>query len=116
RWSTALDARIAASPVIAEGVVFVATRDGRVHALDLASGEPVWQYPAEGEGIGTVSADLAVSEGVLYVGSEEGTFHLIEAASGTALCQVDLATAIVASPIVSEGAVLIPTRGNTIFM
>lgn len=116
RWSTALDARVASSPVIADGSVFVATRAGQVHALDLASGEELWRYPAEGDGIGPISADLALGEGVLYVGTEEGGFHLVDVATGEGRCSVELATPIAASPVIADGAVLISTRGNTIFM
>lgn len=115
-WSVSLNSGVTSSPVIAEGKVFVATIDGVVHALDLVAGEEVWRHPAEGEGLGTITATLAYDEGVLYVGTEEGYLHLLEAETGEERCNFFASADIVAGPVVDDGAVYVPTRGNTIFV
>lgn len=115
-WSVSLGSGVTSTPVIAEGKVFVATIEGVVHALDLVAGEEMWRHPAEGEGLGTITAPLAYDDGVIYVGSEEGNLHLLEAETGEERCNFFASADIVASPVVSEGAVYIPTRGNTIFV
>lgn len=114
-WSVPLGSRITSSPVVAEGMAFVATSDGWVHALGLTDGHQVWRYPAEGDGLGVVSAPLVYHEGVVYVGTESGALHLIEAATGEARCQFDTGAAIVANPVIAD-ALYLPTRGNTIFV
>lgn len=114
-WAVRLGSRITSSPVVAEGKAFVATSDGSVHALELVDGQEVWRYPAEGDGLGVVSAPLVYHDGVVYVGTEGGELHLIEAATGEARCQFDAGAAIVANPVIAD-ALYLPTRGNTIFV
>lgn len=118
RWSTPVGTRIRSTPVVAESVVMVATTDGFVHGLDLASGSTLWQYPAPGEdGLGPISADLTYSEGILYVGTEQSGLHLLNAVDGTFVCENNVGAApIVTAPIVSDGAVYVATRAQTIFI
>jgi len=54
---------VLASPVVANGVVYVGDQD--VYALDASSGALLWSY-ATGGGINTAPA---VADGTLYVGS-----------------------------------------------
>lgn len=118
RWSTPVGTRVRSSPVVleSEGRVVVASTDGRVTALSLLDGSEIWSYPGPEEDLGAISADLAAAEGLIYVGTEAGELHVVEASTGEMQCQVDLSTQIVASPIVADGVVYVPTRGNTIFV
>jgi outer membrane protein assembly factor BamB len=53
--------------------VCVATTDGLVHALDLATGELIWSYPdPDREPPGAITAGLALDRGIIYVGTETG--------------------------------------------
>ena len=115
-WSVPLGSRIVSSPVVADGLVFVATSDGFVHALGIDDGREMWRYPAEGEGLGVVSAPLVYHEGVVYVGTESGILHLVESATGETRCQFDAGAGIVTNPVIADGAMYLPTRGNTIFV
>ena len=85
-WSANLGSRIRSSPVVAGDAVYVATTDGYVYALSLLDGSKAWQYPTEGDGIGSVTAGLTFADGVIYAGTEEGRLDLIDAESGQTLC------------------------------
>ena len=61
-------ARIDSSPAIAGGRVFVGSNDGRLYALDLASGKVVWEHD-EGAAL---SASPALAAGRIVIGSTEG--------------------------------------------
>lgn len=115
-WTVQLGSRITSSPVIAEGLVFVATSDGSVHALGLGDGREAWRYPEEGESLGMVSAPLAYHEGIVYAGTADGVLHLIASTTGEAICEFDAGAGIVSSPVIADGAMYLPTRGNTIFV
>ncbi|MCF7837363.1 MAG: DUF1016 N-terminal domain-containing protein [Candidatus Marinimicrobia bacterium] len=78
RWQFNTQARVLASPVIHDGVVYVAASDGNVHALRLADGEPLWTFAAQA---GIEAAPL-LADGVLYVGDSDGNLHALEAATG----------------------------------
>jgi outer membrane protein assembly factor BamB len=102
-WSTPLGSSIKSSPVVVDGVVYVATTDGHVHALDLFNGDVLWRYPSEdGESAGRIIAGLAYADGYVYAGTEEGSLLLINP-DGTLHCQSDLGAPIVVNPLVVDG-------------
>lgn len=117
QWSTQLGERIRSSPVVDNGRVFVATNDGFVYGLDLISGDEIWRFPAEGEGLGPISADLSFHSGILYVGSESSILHLIDVSSDipTPVCEFDALAPIVTSPIITDEAVYVGTTGQNIW-
>jgi outer membrane protein assembly factor BamB len=59
------------SPVIVGNRVFVGSDDGRLYALDLASGRSVWEFRA-GSGI---KSSPAVGQGRLLIGSSDGAVY-----------------------------------------
>lgn len=62
-WSVELDARIDASPVVADGTVYVGDRSGTVHALDAESGDGLWTGTVPGDevrGTAAVYGDLLI--------------------------------------------------------
>jgi outer membrane protein assembly factor BamB len=67
------------SPVIAEGLAFVAAVDGqRVRAFDAASGTPRWSYAAGGR----VDCPPTVHRGLCLFGSRDGWVYCLRAADG----------------------------------
>ncbi|MEX2577881.1 MAG: PQQ-binding-like beta-propeller repeat protein [Verrucomicrobiales bacterium] len=71
-------APIDASPVVANGQVFVGTQEGVFHCLNLETGEPVWSFEPEGP----VSAPAAARGGRVYFGDTYGFVYALDAASG----------------------------------
>ncbi|HEX6219570.1 MAG TPA: PQQ-binding-like beta-propeller repeat protein, partial [Acidimicrobiia bacterium] len=117
QWTTRLGTRIRSSPVVVDGVVYVATDDGFVHALDLIGGSELWRYPSEDPGLGTISADLTFHEGILYVGTEAGILHMVDVTgeSPALICEYDAFDAIVTNPIVADEIVYVATMGQNIW-
>ncbi len=68
---------MASSPAVAEGVVYVGSFDGKVYALESASGAFMWSYPTGN----MVVSSPAVAEGVLYVGSYDHMVYAFGSAS-----------------------------------
>jgi outer membrane protein assembly factor BamB len=66
------------SPAVEAGVVYFGSGDGRVYAVDAASGEERWRF----ETGDVVHASPAVSGGIVYVGSWDGDLYALDAASG----------------------------------
>lgn len=75
------------SPTIVDGVVYAATRDenghgnSAVHAVDLATGEQVWEFATDT----SVSRTIAVHDGVVYAQSMRANLYAIDATTGKLL-------------------------------
>ena len=81
RWTYQAGESIESSAAIADGVVYVGSSDGMLHAIDLATGKPRWKYKTKGS-VGESSP--CVRNGVVYIGDLDGVFHAVDAASGKA--------------------------------
>jgi outer membrane protein assembly factor BamB len=66
------------SPAVAGGVVYFGSGDGRVYAVDAATGAERWHVQT-GD---VVHASPAVADGVVFVGSWDGDFYALDAATG----------------------------------
>lgn len=112
--SDPLGGEIRSSPVLVDGMVYVATTAGFVHAIsaDLRGAE-IWRYPEEGAGIGSITADLAYHDGYLYVGSPDG-LHVIDVATREG-CDFVVGEPIVVNPVVTDETVYLFTRGKSVF-
>jgi outer membrane protein assembly factor BamB len=79
-WRTEAQ-RFAFSPVVAAGLVFVGTGEGkRVVALEASSGESVWSYEADG-----VTYGVGLANETLFFGSggKDGSVYAVDATDGT---------------------------------
>ena len=119
-WRTELaGSRIRSAPVIVDGIAYVATTQGFIYSFSLTgNGETLSVYPAEGDGIGLIGADLAASDGFLYVGTDEGLLHVLTISGETleeeCATQVD-GSAIRVPPVVAGDVVYVPTMGQQVF-
>ncbi len=97
-WSYATGGRIASTPTIAQGLVYVGSGDGFAYCVDLAEGHLAWRYrvaPSERKimvygrlmSSWPVTPGVLVHDGVAYVAA-----GLIGLYSGTSVCALDART------------------------
>ena len=67
--------RVSSSPAVADGVVYVGSSDGYLHAVDAASGNLLWRYETE-EGL---TSSPVVGDGIIYFGSWDGYVYAVDA-------------------------------------
>ena len=91
---------------VAGGRLFVGTHNGRVLALDAASGEQVWEF-ATGD---SVLAAPAVDGARLYAGSYDKHVYALDATSGRLLWKRDTQGAVVSTPAVAGDLVVVGNR------
>src|SRR3954469_21686841 len=65
-WTYEAGEAVESSAAIADGVVYVGSQPGELHAIGLADGKVRWKYKASELGIGESSP--AVAGGIVYVG------------------------------------------------
>jgi outer membrane protein assembly factor BamB len=77
RWSAHVGAS-ETSPLLSGGRVFVGGWDGKVSALDAASGRRLWTFQTGG----AVKGGLAGAGGLVYAGSYDGHVYALDATTG----------------------------------
>lgn len=68
------------TPAVADGRVFVPTYDGKLFALDLESGAPLWPQPFEADG--PLIGGVAVDGGTVYFGSSDAKVYAVDVETG----------------------------------
>ncbi len=58
------------TPVVANGVVYAGSEDGKLYALDATTGAVLWSYGSVAPTCG--HASLIVSDGTVYTGMPDG--------------------------------------------
>lgn len=68
QWVTTVAGSVFSSPAIADSRMYVGGVDGRLHALDAATGERLWAKPDSALDGDWINASPAVGDGMVYVG------------------------------------------------
>ncbi len=77
-WATEVGRSVMATPVVADGRVYVGAEDGKFACLDLATGEKRWEYLADD----AIQGTAAIVGDLVCFGSGDGIVHALERASG----------------------------------
>ncbi len=85
-----------ASPAVADGVVYIGSRDGGIYALDAATGRRLWYAD---HGAPWVVASVAVHGDRLWAGSSDGQFvAALDTETGREVWRTDAGARVFASP------------------
>jgi outer membrane protein assembly factor BamB len=107
--------RLAASPVIGDGKLFVMGTNGMVHAYDAASGAPAWTHSFQIHGDGATSVfggGASYDGGKVYVTTGVGEVAALDAKDGHQLWKVKPAGPLRGSPTVAFDSVYVMTQDN----
>ena len=76
-WTFKVGNAVESTAAIVGGVIYVGSMDGKLFALELASGKQKWQA-----NVGSIKAPVGVHDGKVYVGNDDGLFQCLNAADG----------------------------------
>ncbi len=111
-------ARLIASPVAADGKVFVRDAEAGVAAFDLATGDRIWEVDLKPEKVKSrlgTGGGVAYDKGRVFVSSGFGFVVCLDADTGAKLWGQQLGLAMRAAPTVSGGRVFVSTVDNQLF-
>ena len=79
-WAYETGGQVISGAAVNDGILYIGSADGKVHALAAASGRPVATYPTSGEVYGGVT----VQGGTLFAGSTDHRVHAFRVGTGGA--------------------------------
>ena len=111
QWSFQTGGAIYDSPVVADGVVYVASNDRKLYALDLISGAFRWVFAAQD----VFSAAPAIADGMVFVGAEDSTLYALDAQTGIERWQYTVGDSIASSSVVGNGHVYVVANDGALY-
>lgn len=100
-------------PLIRDGVVYVGSGEGTMHAVDAATGTPRWSVPLGGRLRAAAAVDPSGGPSRVYVGSTGHHLYCLDVATGATLWAVDLRGEITTAPVLAHGLLYIGTRQSS---
>ncbi len=100
-----------ATPVVADGCVYIGDLDGQLYALDLHTGQPRWKKKFD---LGFTAA-AAVRDQQLLIGDMEGRLHSLDAATGNVQWTFATEVEISAGANFYRDQVLIGSQDGTLY-
>ena len=110
--------RLAASPVVSNGLLVAVGTDGIVHALDAESGARRWTYRMQLDGKlenAAFGGGASISAGRVYATNGVGEVIALNAETGLEEWKVQPAGPLRGSPTIAFGQVFVMTQDNQIF-
>ena len=107
KWSNMTIKNISATPAVVNGVVYAASADGTLYALDAWSGNTLWSlYIAAGP------SSPVIYNNTLFIGTPNGRLMAIGAMNGTVLWKKTMGGQILGSPAIYDNKVVIVGNAN----
>jgi len=107
--------RLVASPIVADGKVFVLDSEAGVRAFDAKSGKQLWKQdltPEDEDSEKARGGGVAYDDGKIFVATGFGKVHALDPASGKVLWTADAGVPFRASPTANGGRVFAVTSDN----
>jgi len=102
---------LSSSPTVHEGVVFVGSADGRLYAIDAATGEEKWRFTTEGR----IRSTPKIHDKSVYFGSWDHHLYALNVDSGRQIWRFDTGGVVQGSPAIGGGRVYVGSRNPKVF-
>lgn len=100
-WVFSTGDAIHSSPAVADGTVYVGSRDYKLYALNAATGAKRWEFKTGS----WVESSPTIVNGVVYFGSNDSKLYALDTRSGEKLWDFDTRFPVMSSPAVADGIV-----------
>lgn len=95
-------------PTLADGVLYVGSGDGSMHAVDAARGERRWRFQAEGK----VRGSAAIRGDMLVFGTVGSRVYALDRATGAQRWRHETLGAVTGAPVFAGEHVIVGHRGS----
>ena len=104
------DSSIVGSPAVTNTLLYVADLDGRLYAVDPATGSEQWRFEAEG---GIYASPIVVGKTV-YLATQQGLVYAVDGESGEELWSLQLDEGVNEPMAFAEGTLYLRTTDGTV--
>jgi outer membrane protein assembly factor BamB len=110
-WSQGLGSLVEFPAVVADGIAYVGNAEGTIHALDMRTGEVIWQHATPN---GKMASSPAVWGDELVVHGMDGHVWVLRRSDGRLLWHYTAGSPIESSPVVLDGVDVFGAWNGTI--
>jgi len=110
KWSYDLEGEIWGALAVDEHHVYAASWGGKLYALDIQTGDEVWELE-----VGKVTAALSLAHEMLYLGTEEGRVLAVDTHTGRPIFEATGLGPIQAPPLPYRGALYVATLAGKLY-
>lgn len=110
RWEFKTKNSVEGAPVIADGIVYVASSDKFLYAIDLKTGQEKWKTL-----LNILTSSPGINGNRIYVGDADGKFYCLDRADGKVIWTFETEGQITAAPNFAGENVLIPAHDSTLY-
>lgn len=110
-WTFQTGETVKGAPLVAEGVVYAASDEGHVYALDARSGSLRWKFYAGAK----IDGSPVYADGLVYVVDDSGVIHALRAASGEEAWTFQVGSGEKASASVADGVVYVASWDHHVY-
>lgn len=110
-WSTFVGGDLMRTPAVTPNAIYTANRQGKVTALDPATGKKLWASEVASE----VTSPPAVAGGTVLVGTLDGKVFGLDGGTGEILWDFKTGGKITASPVVAGDTLYVASHDGTLY-
>ncbi len=110
-WATYIGGDIPYAPALSEDTVYAATIQGKVVALDAATGQELWSTELDSE----ITAPPTVAGDTVLIGSENGRVYGLNASTGIVEWNFQTGGKITGSPVVSGSTLFVASHDGKLY-
>ncbi|MGD6809847.1 MAG: PQQ-binding-like beta-propeller repeat protein [Candidatus Bathyarchaeia archaeon] len=111
-WRYPTNRGIQSSPAVANGCLFVGSRDSQVYCLNISTGMPIWRRPLGWE----VWSSPAIDNERVYVGVDDGTFYALNITNGETVWRTPIGQgALRSSPTLVDGKIYVGSGSGGLY-
>jgi outer membrane protein assembly factor BamB len=108
-WSYSTGNYVLSSPTVADGTIYVGSKDENLYAFDASTGSTEWSTSLGAD----VDSSPTVVNGTVYVGSDNNNVYALDASSGSKEWSYSTGNYVLSSPTVADGTVYVGTIGTS---
>ncbi|MEM3577487.1 MAG: PQQ-binding-like beta-propeller repeat protein [Candidatus Bathyarchaeia archaeon] len=120
KWTFQTGHIILSSPAVANGIVYIGSNDSKVYALNMWTGEEIWNFST---GPGGIYSSPAVADGIVYIGANDNKTYALNATTGELIWSFTawgtlfygLPSPFWSSPVVVDGIVYIGNQDSLVY-